>query len=121
MQRSHHHHFVSSTLTCSLATSAIALFLFAGAHPADAQSHTSATTASERFVPSEEDPTLAEAKRAVRLRDFEKAVGLWRKAARRGSPRAQYRLGVSYRSGRGVEQDNVKAAFWFSKAAPVLP
>ncbi|MCP4903707.1 MAG: hypothetical protein GY910_01905 [bacterium] len=73
--------------------------------------------AAEDFVPAEMDPVLAQAKRAVRLRDFEKAVALWEKAARRGHPRAQFRLGVAYRSGRGIEQDNTKAAHWFGKAA----
>jgi ankyrin repeat protein len=68
-------------------------------------------------IPSAEDPALAQAKRAVRLRDFDKAVSLWRGAAERGNARAQYRLGSAYRSGRGIDRDLSKAAFWFEKAA----
>ncbi|MAG31278.1 MAG: hypothetical protein CL908_10375 [Deltaproteobacteria bacterium] len=68
-------------------------------------------------IPPEVDPALAEARKAVRLRDFEKAVRLWREAARRGDAHAQYRLGVAYRTARGVEQDPVAAARWFTKAA----
>lgn len=76
-----------------------------------------AATEDERGIPAEEDPALLEAKRAVRLRDFEAAVEIWRNAANKGIPRAQYRLGAAYRSGRGVARDIDKAAFWFEKAA----
>ena len=68
-------------------------------------------------IPAVEDPALAQARMAVRARDFKKAVSIWRASARRGSARAQYRLGVAYRSGRGVEKDPAKAAFWFTKAS----
>jgi ankyrin repeat protein len=68
-------------------------------------------------IPAVEDPALAEARNAVLLRDFGKAARIWKSAAKRGNPRACYRLGVAYRSGRGVDQDNAKAAFWFDKAA----
>ncbi|MBW2716583.1 MAG: ankyrin repeat domain-containing protein [Deltaproteobacteria bacterium] len=68
-------------------------------------------------IPAVEDPALAEARNAVLVRDFEKAVRIWKSAAKRGNPRACYRLGVAYRSGRGVDQDNARAAFWFEKAA----
>jgi ankyrin repeat protein len=68
-------------------------------------------------VPPIEDSALAKAKMAVRVKDFKKAVAIWREAAERGSARAEYRLGVAYRSGRGVDQDSSKAAFWFAKGA----
>lgn len=71
----------------------------------------------EGRIPAAEDPALVEARNAVLHRDFEKAVRIWKSAAKRGHPRARYRLGVAYRSGRGVEQDNAKAVFWFEKAA----
>jgi ankyrin repeat protein len=76
-----------------------------------------AAPADSGHIPAVEDPVLDEARNAVRLRDFEGAVRIWRSAAKRGNPRACYRLGVAYRSGRGVEQDNAKAAYWFEKAA----
>jgi uncharacterized protein len=34
-----------------------------------------------------------------------------------GDVRAQLRLGIMYRIGQGVPQDNTKAAYWFTKAA----
>jgi len=100
-------------MTCSL----VALACCIGVSKVNGQMHAAIPETADRFVPLTEDPVLVEAKRAVRLRDFEKAVRLWDAAARRGNPRAQYRLGVSYRSGRGVDKDSNKAAFWFGKAA----
>ncbi len=78
---------------------------------------TDTASAAKRNVPAAEDPALGKARNAVRMRDFEKAVRIWRAAAKRGNPRARYRLGVAYRSGRGVAQDPAKAAYWFGKAA----
>lgn len=79
--------------------------------------HAHAADETSRSVPEVEEPALALARNAVRKRDFEGAVRIWREAAHRGSARAQYRLGVAYRSGRGVERDPAKAARWFIKAA----
>jgi ankyrin repeat protein len=76
-----------------------------------------AAPADTRAIPAAEDPSLVAARQAVRLRDFEGAVKLWRKAAGRGNSEACYRLGVAYRSGRGVPQDSAKAIAWFEKAA----
>jgi ankyrin repeat protein len=76
-----------------------------------------AASSEDGFIPPVEDPALAEARKAVLVRDFGKAVRIWRSAAKRGNPRARYRLGVAYRSGRGIDHDNAKAAFWFQKAA----
>lgn len=76
-----------------------------------------AASSDKGFIPAAEDPALEEARKAVLVRDFGKAVRIWRGAAKRGNPRARYRLGVAYRSGRGLEHDNAKAAFWFAKAA----
>jgi ankyrin repeat protein len=68
-------------------------------------------------VPAEEDPALAAARQAVRLREFAKAVQIWEAAAKRGNMSAAYQLGVAYRSGRGVQKDLGKAAAWFERAA----
>jgi TPR repeat protein len=38
-------------------------------------------------------------------------------AARQGHAIAQFTLGVMYRNGRGVSQDNTEAAKWYQKAA----
>lgn len=82
----------------------------------DANAQSSRVTGRSK-APPVEDPALTQAKMAVRVKDFEKAVAIWRKAAGRGSARAQYRLGVAYRSGRGTKKDDAKAAFWFEKGA----
>ncbi len=66
-----------------------------------------------RHIPAAEDPAIGEAKMAVRMKDFERAVAIWGEAAARGNPEAAYRLGVAYRSGLGVVQDNDEAARWF--------
>jgi ankyrin repeat protein len=72
----------------------------------------SATTA-----PAAEDPTIKEAERAVRMRQPERAVEIWKGAAQRGLPEAAFRLGVAYRSGFGVEKDLDRATHWFERAA----
>ncbi len=41
----------------------------------------------------------------------------WRKKARHGNARAQYKLGNSYLHGNGVRVDIKKAVFWFRKSA----
>lgn len=45
------------------------------------------------------------------------AVEWFRKAANLGSAKGQYRLGVAYEWGEGVEKDYAKAFKWYSKAA----
>ena len=50
-------------------------------------------------------------------RDYVKAVGWYRKAAKQGRAIAQNNLGVMYENGRGVPQDYVRAHMWFSLAA----
>ena len=40
-----------------------------------------------------------------------------RKAAQQGHAKAQFRLGLMYRNGRGVPEDYSRAAQWFGKAA----
>jgi TPR repeat protein len=45
------------------------------------------------------------------------ALREWRPLAEQGDALAQYNLGVLYRKGRGVPQDNVQARQWYAKAA----
>ena len=49
--------------------------------------------------------------------DFATALREWRPLAEQGDARAQYKLGVLYRKGRGVPQDDVQARQWYEKAA----
>jgi uncharacterized protein len=49
--------------------------------------------------------------------DFATALREWRPLAEQGNALAQYNLGVLYRKGRGVPQDDVQARQWYKKAA----
>ena len=49
--------------------------------------------------------------------DFATAFREWRPLAEQGDALAQYNLGVLYRKGRGVPQDDVQARQWYEKAA----
>ena len=49
--------------------------------------------------------------------DYTTALHEWRPLAEQGDPLAQYHLGVLYRKGRGVPQDDVQARQWYEKAA----
>ena len=49
--------------------------------------------------------------------DYTRAAQLLRPLAEQGDALAQYNLGVLYRKGRGVPQDDVQARQWYEKAA----
>jgi len=49
--------------------------------------------------------------------DYATALRLWRPLADAGDATAQYNLGIMYRNGRGVPQDNATAVSWYGKAA----
>lgn len=49
--------------------------------------------------------------------DYVTAARLWRSAAERGDPSAQYSLGVMYDKGQGVPQDRNEALIWYRKSA----
>jgi TPR repeat protein len=49
--------------------------------------------------------------------DYATALNEWRPLAEQGDALAQYNLGVLYRKGRGVPQDDVQARQWYDKAA----
>ena len=49
--------------------------------------------------------------------DYATALREWRPLAEQGDVLAQYNLGVLYRKGRGVPQDDVQARQWYEKAA----
>ena len=54
---------------------------------------------------------------ANNLEDYATALREWRPLAEQGDALAQYNLGLLYRKGRGVPQDDVQARQWFAKAA----
>ncbi|MCD9204600.1 sel1 repeat family protein, partial [Escherichia coli] len=45
------------------------------------------------------------------------AKGWFEKAAKRGEPYSQSKIGIMYLTGQGVKQDYVQARKWFEKAA----
>jgi TPR repeat protein len=49
--------------------------------------------------------------------DYATALREWQPLAEQGDALAQYNLGVLYRKGRGVPQDDVQARKWYAKAA----
>jgi TPR repeat protein len=49
--------------------------------------------------------------------DYATALQEWRPLAEQGDALAQYNLGMLYRKGRGVPQDDVQARQWYAKAA----
>ncbi len=49
--------------------------------------------------------------------DYATALKEWRPLAKQGDAAAQYNLGVMYREGQGVPQDDVQAHMWWSLAA----
>ena len=49
--------------------------------------------------------------------DYATALREWRPLAKQGVADAQYNLGVMYRKGRGVPQDDAEAVKWYRKAA----
>ena len=49
--------------------------------------------------------------------DVAEALKWYRRAAERGHPRAQWRLGYAYREGEGVEQNDSEAVRWYRTAA----
>ena len=54
---------------------------------------------------------------AINRGDYATALREWRPLAEQGDAFAQYNLGVLYRKGRGVPQDDVQARQWYAKAA----
>ena len=55
--------------------------------------------------------------RAYGRSDFATALRLLRPFADQGEPEAQYMLGMMYRQGHGLPQDDAEAARWFRRAA----
>ena len=70
-----------------------------------------------RHVPDRNDPaSLVVIGKDGRV-DHERTVAAIRQEAQKGNAFAQYRLGLAYEFGRGVEQDLNQAAQWYAKAA----
>src|SRR5271170_4185690 len=67
-------------------------------------------------IPSTAGPS-EDADAAYRNGDYATALRLSRELAEQGDAMAQSRLGLMYRDGHGVPQDDQQAVEWFRKAA----
>ena len=56
-------------------------------------------------------------KDGVFVKDYQKTVYMWKKAANQGLAEAQYGLGIMYETGNGVRKDKEEAERWYNKAA----
>ena len=54
---------------------------------------------------------------AYRAGDYSTALKEWRPLAQQGDVNVQFNLGLMYRRGQGVPQDNKEAAKWYRKAS----
>lgn len=61
--------------------------------------------------------TLQQAQKAVRMQDFDKALGIYRVLAEQGDPRAQYQLASFYLRGLAGPKNEQSAQAWLEKAA----
>lgn len=80
--------------------------------------------AAEDFVAENMEETLSESDRYLQAGismlqrgDYIAALKNFGEASRRGNHEAQYRIGLMYRDGTGVEKKAEEAAYWFRKAA----
>jgi len=60
---------------------------------------------------------LEDGMEAYRTKEYAKAVESWRPLAEKGDAAAQYRLGMLYAEGKGVEQNDATAFMWMRRAA----
>ena len=67
--------------------------------------------------PHAADTTMASFRKATVKRQYKQAANLLLVAAKAGNSDAQYRLGILYRLGIGVEQDEKLAKEWLARAA----
>lgn len=61
--------------------------------------------------------TFQDGSDAVERGDFTSAYGIWKHLANEGDSYAQFNLGVLYYVGQGVAKNDVRAVFWYHKAA----
>ena len=61
--------------------------------------------------------TLSEGQTAFSSGEYEKAVNLWREAARQGNSNAQVLVGLAYANGWGVARDMQEMQMWYHIAA----
>ena len=67
------------------------------------------------FAYANDDLTIALS--AYERGEYQSAYELFTQLAQEHNPEAQYNLAFMYYGGEGIEQDDVKAAYWFEQAA----
>ncbi len=68
-------------------------------------------------LPAWADDDLQAARKAVRMRQFDKAFELYEVAAQNGDPEAQYQLAMLYSRGQGAPKNDNRARLWLERAA----
>ncbi len=68
-------------------------------------------------LPAWADDELQAARKAVRMRQFDKAFELYEAAAQNGDPEAQYQLAMLYSRGQGAPKNENRARLWLERAA----
>ncbi len=81
----------------------------------DERARTGAETPPAETPPAEADLSAGFA--AYRRGDYATALSEWRPLAEQGHAKAQNNLGLMYRNGEGVPQDDAEAVGWWRKAA----
>ena len=81
-----------------------------------AQSYQLVETATA-IAASVEAKAMTDAKMAIRVQDYKKAVSLLKPLAKSGDEEAQYQLATMYRRGQGIAPDENKAAYWMLQSA----
>lgn len=64
----------------------------------------------------EPDESFGDGVAAYSLQDYGKALSIWLALANAGDVQAQFRTGLLYLNGRGVDADSAEAAHWFQLA-----
>ncbi|MFU2077518.1 tetratricopeptide repeat protein [Avibacterium endocarditidis] len=75
------------------------------------------STTQMAYANSAQETQLQQGFEAAQRGDFATALQLWKPLAERGHAKAQYNLGVMYKNGQGVKQDDFQAVKWYQKAA----
>ncbi|MFZ7107977.1 tetratricopeptide repeat protein [Avibacterium avium] len=75
------------------------------------------STTQMAYANSAQETQLQQGFEAAQRGDFATALQLWKPLAERGHAKAQYNLGVMYKNGQEVKQDDFQAVKWYQKAA----
>lgn len=69
------------------------------------------------WAPASHADSMSKGMDAYQAGNFEEAYRIWHPMAEKGDANAQFNIGLMYRNGNGLKQDDRQALIWFSKAA----